>query len=256
LSAFDGQAALKIHPLMPVSRASYLLGENQKVLESLLESGEIRGVKRTVNEKKNGEYCWFIYACDFETLLERHVETSERRLNRFAHRSKSATKTDTEIHQSNIAIDGLEDFFGPAKHLESTTLSQLDSQLASASQEPETITTGVVHIDSCRAQDPNQDPTTVYQVVEADTVGDTSFSLAAQLWQKLQNADRENEQVNREIKELRSEIESLRSEMELLRLKLLVAPNSTAARADLTESKKENSMTGFLKSVKRFFLGQ
>lgn len=241
---------------MPVSRASYLLGENQKVLESLLESGEIRGVKRTVNEKKHGEYCWFIYACDFEALLERHVETSERRLNRFAHRSKSATKIDTEIHQSNIAIDGLEDFFGPVKHLESTTLSQLDSQLASASQEPETITTDVVHIDSCRAQDPNQDPTTVYQVVEADTVGDTSFSLAAQLWQKLQNADRENEQVNREIKELRSEIESLRSEMELLRLKFMVVPSGTTARTDTsTESTKENSIAGFLKSVKRFFFG-
>lgn len=242
---------------MPVSRASYLLGENQKVLESLLESGEIRGVKRLVNEKKNGEYCWFIYACDFEALLERHVETSERRLNRFAHRSKSATKIDTELHQSNIAIDGLEDFFGPAKNSETTTPAQLESALQTEQEpETETITTDVVHIDSCRAQDPNQDPTTVYQVVEADTVGDTSFTLAAQLWQKLQNADRENEQVNREIRELRSEIESLRSEMELLRLKFLVAPNGAAARAETsTESTKENSMTDFLKSVKRFFFG-
>lgn len=73
--------SLKVHPMMPVFRAASLLAESVDSLENKLAQGEIRGEKRRISELQGGKYSWFIYACDFETLLEERTRSCQARLS-------------------------------------------------------------------------------------------------------------------------------------------------------------------------------
>ncbi len=66
---------------MPVFRAASLLAESVDSLENKLAQGEIRGEKRRISEQQGGKYSWFIYACDFETLLEERTRSCQARLS-------------------------------------------------------------------------------------------------------------------------------------------------------------------------------
>lgn len=242
--------AIKIHPLMPVARAAQLLGESVDSLEYRLERGEIRGERRQISEKHSSRDCWFIYACDFDALLDVRVKACQTRL-----------KT-SPVQEERLAVDGLDRIFSiEAEILPEPQELALEQNLAASTLPQEisaSITAFPVSADTTPQQpqsSQNEEPATInlqfqtgspHQSEAEQKQRDMLMPVATELWNQLQKGEEEKQQLSLRVSQLSAEIQALHEEMSLLKIELL------GQRA----SEKSNSVGGkgtLLTSIKRFF---
>ncbi|MBI5172105.1 MAG: hypothetical protein HY986_04410 [Candidatus Melainabacteria bacterium] len=241
--------AIKIHPLMPVARAAQLLGESIDSLEYRLERGEIRGEKRQISEKHSGKDCWFIYACDFEALLDVRVKACQTRL-----------KT-SPVQEERLAVDGLDRIFSveaeilPEPQEIPTDQNQASfplSQELSASVPAFTVSTEPQEEPAASL---TEAPATInlhfqtgsHNENEAEQQQrDMLMPVATELWNQIQKGEEEKQQLRLRLNQLSQEIQTLHEEMSLLKIELL----------GLNPSGKNCSASGkvsLLARFKRFF---
>jgi hypothetical protein len=124
-------SALIIHPLVPVAKAAKVLRIEQELLVQKLTAGEILGESRAVENRKGDRKhhkkvdeiesnSWFIYASEFNRLLDERLAQYERR----------------------ISTDGLDQFFtSPEFRLDAKFRPTLAEPLPAPQPEPETAET-------------------------------------------------------------------------------------------------------------------
>jgi hypothetical protein len=111
---------ITIHPLVPLARAASILRTDPILLKERLASGQIKGEQRSDSDPSGQKNSWFIYASEFNRLLNDQLARYENR----------------------ISTEGLDQFF-EAKTATSNNTSQtsaehkLADQLFSQSQETE-----------------------------------------------------------------------------------------------------------------------
>lgn len=171
---------------MPVFRAASLLAESVDSLENKLAQGEIRGEKRRISEQQGGKYSWFIYACDFETLLEERTRSCQARLS----------------------TEGLEDIFEARTGDKPELDNQKEIEAEIIAEEPllpatigSTISTYDEHFE-CAAN--------------------ALMSIARPTGLVSERKERElNQQLTRRVGELENEVQRLHEEMSQLRIEIL-----------------------------------
>lgn len=242
--------AIKIHPLMPVARAAQLLGESIDSLEYRLERGEIRGEKRQISEKHSGRDCWFIYACDFEALLDVRVKACQTRL-----------KT-SPVQEERLAVDGLDRIFSIEAEILPEPQELAPQQNPAASRLPQEISASVAAFSVSAETTPqqpqssiNEEPATITLQFQTGSLDqseaeqkqrDMLMPVATELWNQLQKGEEEKQQLSLRVSQLSAEIQALHEEMSLLKIELL-------GRRGSERSNSAGGKVDFLNSIKRFF---
>lgn len=180
------EAALKIHPMMPVNRASAVLKESVDSLEAKLSLGEIKGEKRQVSERPGARYSWFIYASEFTRLLDEHVKACEKR----------------------VSTDGLEQIFDQA--LSAYTSAEPDSftdcEVINSIALLRPVSTEVTEHGDYQEDAPNS--SSAFRLTES-----TGVAIVTELLQHVRlERERSNNLADR-LTELEQEVETLRMEI-------------------------------------------
>ena len=216
--------AIKIHPLMPVARAAQLLGESIDSLEYRLERGEIRGEKRQISERHSGKDCWFIYACDFEALLDVRVKACQTRL-----------KT-SPVQEERLTVEGLDPIFSvEAEILPEPQEIPIDQNQASFTLPQEVPAS----MSACTVSaEPQEEPMASISE-ETATINlhfqtgsrnqneaeqqqrDMLMPVATELWNQIQKGEEEKQQLRLRLNQLSQEIQALHEEMSLLKIEVL-----------------------------------
>lgn len=168
-------SALIIHPLVPVAKAAKVLRIEQELLIQKLTAGEILGESRAVENRKGDKKhhkrvdetepnSWFIYASEFNRLLDERLAQYERR----------------------ISTDGLDQFFtSPEFRLDAKFRPTLAEPLPAPQPDPE-ITATQEH-PVFQASEPDQAGT--------EALAESFFEFAAELeQQELQEHQQPQEQ--------------------------------------------------------------
>lgn len=227
--------SLKVHPMMPVFRAASLLAESVDSLENKLAQGEIRGEKRRISEQQGGKYSWFIYACDFETLLEERTRSCQARLSTegleqlFDARSGEVLEGATEVEIEAEVI-----FEDDAKI---TFETNLEEPLF-----PATIGSTIYdeHFE-CAANA----LVSIAHPPSAFGFGQTNALISERKEQEI------NQQLTRRVGELENEVQRLHEEMSQLRIEIL--GRDWKSGSNKTEA---SGIFGYFQTLKKLFTGK
>lgn len=209
---------------MPVFRAASLLAESVDSLENKLAQGEIRGEKRRISEQQGGKYSWFIYACDFETLLEERTRSCQARLS----------------------TEGLEAIF----EARSGDKPEMDNQLE--------IETGLeletqLEIEAEIIAEELLFPATIGSTISTydehfECAANALMSIARPTGLVSERKEREiNQHLTRRVGELENEVQRLHEEMSQLRIEILGRDY---------KQPKSGGISGYFQTLKNLFTGK
>ena len=72
---------ITVHPLVPLARAASILRTDAILLKERLASGQIKGEQRPDSDPSSPKHSWFIYASEFNRLLNDQLARYENRIS-------------------------------------------------------------------------------------------------------------------------------------------------------------------------------
>lgn len=180
---------ITVHPLVPLARAATILRTDPILLKERLVSGQIKGEQRSDSDPGSRKNSWFIYASEFNRLLNDQLTRYENRIitegldQLFEAKtapSKNASQTETEQQSHNSkSSDSTTDQPDPEHDSDREVVADADVQVNFSVNESD----DVIHIEIKDLK---------HSHLDADLGNESAMQLISELASKLEASTYKN----------------------------------------------------------------